>query len=329
MLTFRPFLNTDPPLIVEIWRGLPQRHAIVEAVSPAILDEHIFAKPYFDRLGLILAFYQNATDPEPVPAGLIHAGFAPSESLNDIDTSKGVISLMQVVEGPHAREIEDGLVKEALKYLESHGAKTVSIGSAFPYAPFYSGLYGGSCVPGCLSEDPASRAAYERNGFTPAETVLIFNRSLVGFRPVVDRQQMALRRQMLTIAAIDPIESTWWESCTLGMAQRENFKISDRNSGQLLASATFWDVQPLAIEWGVNARGLHKLKTGREVNDSDDPLPDGLRLFTMGESLKHLVQEGVSLVEVQTLETDYEFIAVLAKMGFKQFGKGTLMHREL
>ncbi|MEM7456236.1 MAG: hypothetical protein AAF456_17955 [Planctomycetota bacterium] len=326
MLSYRPFLNTDPPLIVEIWRGLPQRHAIVEAVSPAILDEHIFAKPYFDRLGLVLAFEQQQSNVAPVPTGLIHAGFAPNDSLSDIDPSHGIISVMQVVEGPNARAVEDGLIQEAITYLKSRGAKRVSIGAAFPYAPFYSGMYGGSRVPGCLAEDPASRAAFERNGFKAAETVMIFTRSIAGFRPVVDRQQMAIRRSVQTTAAIDPIESTWWESCTLGMAQRENFKVHDKNN-QLLASATFWDVQPLAIEWGVNARGLYNIKVAD--HDPDKPMPEGLKMYLMGESLKHLVQEGVSLVEVQTLETDYDLIAVLAKLGFKQSGMGTLMNREV
>ncbi len=296
---------------------------MVEAISRATLNDRVFAKPYFDQAGLILAI-REFDDGTSRPLGMIHAGFAPNEARSDLDMSHGIISLMQVIEGENAREAEDNLLRLGVEYLERRGSKTISVGSDFPCGPFYNGIYGGSRVPGCLAEDTASRLAFERGGFIAGETIQIFTRSLTGFRPVVGRTQMAIRRQVQFSTPVEDLHASWWDHCTLGVAERETFKVVDRRDHHEIARAIFRDVQPLASEWGVQARGLYAINVNKEPEPSE-----GIELFLLGESMRHLMQDGIGLVEVQASENDLAMVEVLGKLGFQQADSGTQMRKQL
>ena len=64
-------------------------------------------------------------------------------------------------------------VRAAIDYLKSRGARTAYVGSCFPNAPFYLGLYGGSQVPGVLVDDVASVNALQSFGFVEDDQIVI------------------------------------------------------------------------------------------------------------------------------------------------------------
>jgi len=320
-MQYRSFLNTDPPYIVDIWRRQAPIRSQVSAVTRSILDHHVFSKPYFDAKGFILAI--DSGDEGDVARGFVHAAFDATDDLSDLNTKVGIISQLKVVPGENSDEIADELLRQAFEYLKSHGCEEVHCGSRFPNAPFYLGLYGGSQLPGFIVEDKLAIAAAERAGFETYDKIVIMERHLAGFRTIVDREQMALRRRYQINAVADPLETSWWESCTVGMAERDRFSVYDKSNQNVCGSVKFWDIQPLANHWGVLARGMYGLKVPEELRRS------GIATFLVGESMRHLMQQGVGIVEAQTRESDQAAIGVFRKLGFDDVSHGLLMSMQL
>ena len=320
-MQYRSFLNTDPPLIVDVWRRQPPFRSQVSAVTRAILDHHVFSKPYFDASGFILAIEEG--EHGPVATGFVHAGFDANQDLSDVDKKVGIISQLKVVPSEKEEAIADELLAEAFAYLKKQGSNEVHCGCCFPNAPFYLGLYGGSQIPGFVVEDELAVNAIRRAGFELDDKIVTMERRLAGFRTIVDREQMALRRQYQINAVADPLESSWWESCTVGMAERDRFSVYDKSNQNVCGSVSYWDVQPLANHWGVLARGMYNLSVSEELRRC------GIATFLVGESLRHLMQQGIGIVEAQTRESDQAAIGVFSKLGFEQVSHGLLMSRPI
>lgn len=317
MIEYRPFLNTDTLLIVEIWRRQRPMRAAVDSFSRATLDSRVLAKPYFDRHGLIMAVDGNE------PLGFVHAGFGPNQDFSDLDRSQGIISQLKVVDCDGQDEVASELLNQAREYLRGHGSTQMSYGSNYPHAPFYLGLYGGAQIGGVLDEDETVARALSEFGFAESQKILGYSRTLAGFRVTVNRQQMSVRREINIAAVADPIETSWWESCTFGLAERDCFHALQRISQTVVASVKYWDMQPLATKWGVAARGVHELEMLPEHTDF------GLKLFLLGESIRHLMQQGIGLVEVDCPSEDASTIECLQVLGFEQTGQATSMKMEI
>ena len=73
MIHFRPFRNTDPPALVDIWRSQPPLRRRAQGIDVTAMERFVFSKPYFEREGLIVAEEAGR------PVGFVHAGFGPVE----------------------------------------------------------------------------------------------------------------------------------------------------------------------------------------------------------------------------------------------------------
>lgn len=310
MIHFRPFRNTDPPHLVEIWRAQHRFSSLTSTVSVAILEATIFGKPYFDPAGLILALEDDR------PLGFIHAGHAWDRDGNDLDKQEGIICQLRVVPGERQQEVSDGLMKSAIDYLKASGAKQIFFGSKFPCSPFYLGLYGGSRVPGVAESDDQAVSACEKFGFSTTSDIVVFRRSLVGFRTVVDRRQMKVRRAYQIRADADPSLQSWSEACTMGKNQRMRFSLIDRRNDSVRGSVSYWDMEPIANSWGVTAMGMYNL------NVDDEARREGLATFLVGESVRHLASQSIGMIEAQTTSTNDPTCGLLDKLGFERFAVG-------
>lgn len=326
MIQYRPFLNFDTPHLVTIWRRQPPFRGLFKALTRDLLDLQVFSKPYFEREGLVIAYRQgpSGSDTDIDPLGFVHTGFAPNQELNDLDSSRGVLAQLKVAPGEFQHEVAAGLIQRAMEYLRNRGAKQVFAGSCFPHTPFYLGLYGGSRVPGVMEEDRIARQALLQAGFQDIDTVLLLERRLSDFRPAVDRQQLALRRQYQLQSIGDPSEGSWWECCQFSMAERERFNLVPKiASRQVIGSVSFWDMQPLASEIGGVARGLYDLHIDVETRRS------GLATFLVSESLKELANYGVGRVEVQIPKSETAPEGLFNKLGFAEVAKAYQMSRQV
>ena len=291
MIRYRNFLNTDSPSIVNIWRQQPPFRGLFSALTRDILDQRVFSKPYFEHAGLILAFDVAEDGSTELPLGFVHAGFAPNASLSDLNYAAGIIAQLKVLPGERAGEVGNGLLEHAFAYLKKSGASIADAGGAFPHAPFYQGLYGGSRIPGVMVNDTLTLKMLTDFGFHLTDEILLLERKLSGFRTIIDRDQMTLRRQYQIKAIPDPLETSWWESCTFGLAERDRFSVFHKSKREYVGAVSFWDMQPLASELGTPCRGMYDLNIKEELRRG------GMATYLIGEALRHLMQQGVGRME--------------------------------
>lgn len=284
-------------------------------MSPNLLEQYVFAKPYFDRHGLIVAEDRDRI------VGFAHAGFGADDSGMFLSKEMGAICLVLVAPHERREEIARELVAQAEDYLRRQGTKLIYGGGIHPVDPFYLGLYGGSELPGVLASDELSLELFRGLGYQEIDRCVILERDLVGFRPRVDRRQMQIRRLYGIEATFDPAPVNWWEACTFGLTDRTRFDLRPRDGGSLCCTVTFWDMEPLASSWGVHAVGLTQLKTVH------DRRRQGLATFLIGEALRQLTAHGVQRCQVLTMQHNSPALALYQKLGFVEVDQGIVFRK--
>jgi len=314
-IQYRPFLNTDPPLVIKLWRSQPVFRGFHSNLTVADFELHVLSKPYFERDGFLVAI-RLGEDGQPELLGMVHASFDVNPELGDLNKSVGIVSQLRLRAFDRQSEVEDRLLQLADEYLRRNGAAEVWFGSRFPQAPFYLGLYGGSRVPGVLEEDTAVVAALQRNGFVKVNEIAILQRELGHVQSISGRKQLLVRRNYLISAIADPLEKSWWECCTLGMAERDRFTIGRKKDNHVAGTVSFWDLQPMGAFIHSNCRGLYDLS----INPDDQR--SGLASFLVCEAMKRLASNGVTLVEAQTEMSNEASIGLFEKLEFTTVTKG-------
>ena len=257
------------------------------------------------------------------PVGFAHFGFGPTPCQSELDYGTAVLAQIRVVDCDGRDAIAAELIDKGLEFVRSKGANECYAGAKFPFSPFYMGIYGGSRVPGVPDEDEFTLRVCQATGFVDTQKLAVFQRTLAGFRPLVNRIQLALRRQFQVKAIVDPLLPTWWQCCTLGTAEIFGFQVAPRGSDQAIGKVYFWDIEPLSREWGVATLGLVNLEI------SEEHRRQGLATFLVGESLRQLAAQNRGGVEVQLRESHESAIGVANKLGFERISSGTEMRLEL
>lgn len=310
MLTYRTFRNTDPPALAALWSSRAGQPGLLQPVSPDLFEQLVFAKLYFDRDGLAMAWDDGQL------VGFAHAGFGPNAERTWISTEVGVTCVVLVRPDSEAGDVAAGLLDRCEGYLRSRGAKVLFGGGLQPLSPFYIGLYGGSELPGVLDSDTVARQAFAARGYTEVERTTILRRELTGFESVVDRQQMQIRRQMLVEVVNDAPTRDWWEACTIGGFELTRFELVPRNGGRPIASADFRSIEASGTTSLGRAAGL--------VNISVDPAYHrrGLAMFLLAEAFRQFLRQGIMHVEVQAPQSNTAALGVFKKLGFQQVEQG-------
>ncbi len=314
MIEFRCFRNDDPPKLADAWRSADLGPSAMQPMTSALLESGVFSKPYFDREGLFVAVEDGRV------VGFAHAAFGPNADHSAIDTSVGTTLLVVVV--PHAEQERIGadLLDRCENYLRRRGATSLLGGGSAEMRSFYLGLYGGADLPGILDSSPGMQAVFRDTGYADGERICVLRRPLAGFRPPVNRLQLAIRRSTTLRVIDEPARRTWWEAATTtGIALR---RYELRGTGEaLLGTASFWDMQPLAAAWGVSATGLI------HVGIEGDRRRQGLAHYLVAEALHDLAQEGVTLAETHVSETNGPAMHLFTKLGFEITEHGTLFRK--
>lgn len=316
MLRIRPFLNTDAPALAEIWRGQPPARALVQPMTPALLERYVFSKPYFDRNHLLLAFDGDS------PVGFVHTAYGPSADLSTTDSRQGVVAMLMVVPRNDRTELAAELLRQAEARLAADGATSLTAIGFWPNAPFYHGMYGGGRLPGVLESDAALLGWFQAAGYQSVARQVVMRASLSSFRPLVNRQQLQVRRQCQMTTHLDPNPDSWWEACTLGQMNRTRFDLTARG-GRIVASVEYLDLEPLASSWGVHAATLSRIICEADCRRQ------GLATFLLCESLKQLQTQGFTLVETLMDETNQPAIRLLAKLGYEVEDFGQVLVKPL
>jgi RimJ/RimL family protein N-acetyltransferase len=314
VIRYRPFRNTDLPLLAELWRLSATGRGFMQPMSTALLEQMVVCKPFFDRQGLIVAADENEL------VGFVHAGFGPAADENRLSNEVGVTCML--LTRPHESQatIANDLLAQSEDYLRRSGAKTLYGGGTGQLDPFYLGLYGGSEMPGVLASDSGTQQVYRSHGYQEIDRIRVFQLQLSSFRPLVDRRQLQIRRTTRLEVAVDPPSHTWWEACTIGGFERLRFNLSSPEGP--LGTVTLWRMDPLAATWGVSAYGMIELMI--------DPTRqrEGLATFLLGEAFRQLQSQGVTVVEAQAAHQNVPGLALYQKLGFREVDQGAILRKE-
>jgi hypothetical protein len=291
--------------------------ALFQPLTPSVFEQTVLSRPFFDRHGLIVA-----TDHRH-PVGFVHAGFGPNATGAALDHSVGATCMLMVSHHDQRAQIAAQLLERSESYLRERGATTILGGGSPHLAPFYAGLYGGCSVPGVLASDSLMIEVCRSAAYVETSQRVILQRPLAGFRPIMDRQQIQFRRLHVVEPVMDPPPHSWWEACTEGQVDRFAYVARPRSGGECVATAVFWDMEPLASNWGVHARGLTQLEL------PSDPEREALAIFLLGESLRLLLLDGVTLVEVHVHASDAPMLQILGKLGFQSIEQAVALQKSV
>jgi ribosomal protein S18 acetylase RimI-like enzyme len=315
MIRYRPFRNDDPPALVELWRSQPPRRALVPSITTELLEERIFGKPYFDREGLIVAENGGRV------VGFAHAGFGSNADGSNVTTEIGSTYLMLIAGHERQERIARELLEQSEQYLIGHGTRTLMAGSVYPANAFYLGLYGGSPSPGVLESDVETLTLFRSAGYGEVSRHFVLQRALAGFRPLVDRSQLQIRRQYRVETDQTPAVRSWWEACTIGMLERVQHRVLSSRTGAVCGCVTFWDLTRQPGAWGAHEMGLIDLEIKAEGRHQ------GLGTFLVGEALKHMHAAGMALAEAQIDEQNQPALGLFRKLGFGQVDRGIVLRK--
>jgi ribosomal protein S18 acetylase RimI-like enzyme len=315
VIQYRTFRNPDPPGLVELWNRCFNGRGTVPIRLAALLEYFIFAKPYFDPQGLILALDGDQ------PVGFAHAGFGPAESRTAVNHSVGVLCSLGVQPTYRRQGIGTTLLSRSEEYMRGHGATEILAGPLAPFNPFTFGLYGGSQSPGFLDSDVLARPFLEHRGYRPARTALVFQRHLQRIVIPPDPRFPAYR-QRFEIHALPAPRVSWWQECVLGPIEMVEYRLTDRATGQIIAHATLWEMDTFSQLWNEHAIGIVDMEVVAAQRGQ------GLAKFLLGQILRHLHEQFFSLVEIHVGEENAPGVKLVQSLGFNQVDRGHSYRRE-
>jgi len=316
VIRYRTFRNCDPPALAEIWRARNLERGLMQPMSSELFEQLVLSKPYFDSQGLIVAIDGDR------PVGFVHAAFGPTEDESDLSTQLGVTCMVMVRPDYRRLGIGSELIARSEQYLRSRGSQVLYGGGIKPLNPFYLGLYGGSELPGVLESDVEAQRLYQACGYREIDRAIVLHLDLSSFRAAVNRQQIQNRRRATVKVVEDPPADTWWEACTMGSFERTRFDLISTSDAQRLATAAVWSMEPLATTWGVRAVGLIEFEVASQHRR------EGLATYLLGDLFRQVQQQGVALIEAQTMQSNTAALGLYARLGFHQVDQGVVYRKE-
>jgi ribosomal protein S18 acetylase RimI-like enzyme len=312
---FRPFRNTDPPALADLWnRGLPER-GVVRPLTVHEFDALVMGKLPFERAGLIVAEREGRI------LGFAHAGFAPLQPQGPshrLDHELGTVAMMVLEPGLDDIEIEQGLWREAERYLRARGASVFYAGGQYPLNPFYWGIYGSSEFSGILGEHAAFHRAARRAGYAPAATTVLLEADLANPEPR-DPRALLLRRQARLELIEDSLPEGWWQSLAIGLFRPTRFQLVNRADGRPIATATTWDI---ACGFGIGDGRPRTALIGLEV--VPEQRRKGYARLLVTEIFRHSREQLAEVLCVQTSESNTPALNLYASLGFEPVETATL-----
>lgn len=315
MISYRPYRNTDPPALMEVWNEAATGRGTFPLRTPAVFERWVFSKPYFDPAGLIVA-EDTAADGTKRVVGFALAGFGPTEDETALNYADGIVCCVLVRPDARRQGIGRELVRRAEVYLTGRGAAAVSFGSQWPRNPFLLGLYGGSNSPGVLDSSPDAKPFLAKLGYAPAEAVIVFQRKLDVPLSVADGRFMLLRKrydvQLLKAAVV----GTWWQECQWAALEPAEFRAVDRLTGLPAARAVAWELEGFSWKWGYPSAGIVDAQVRPDLRRQ------GLAKMLVSHILRFLQDQFFGIGELQVHAANAEGVGLCRSVGFDQVDVG-------
>jgi ribosomal protein S18 acetylase RimI-like enzyme len=309
VIHYRTFRNTDPPGLVHIWNQCFTGRGAVAFRGSTLIEYCLFAKPYFDPAGTIVALEEEER------VGFALTGFGPTADRKGLDYSSGVVCALGVLPGYRKRGIGTELLRRAEESLRSRGATRVCGGPLAPRNPFTFALYGGSNSPGFLDSDPDARPFFEKRGYRLSDTIQVLQRSLDEPLALADVRFSGFR-QRYEIHARSLPANQWYREGVLGPIEVVEYRLIDRQSHEEAGHAQLWELETFRPRW--NEHGV-------AINDFEIIEPQrrrGLGKFLLAQIIRHLQEQFFTLVETQVAETNTAALELAGLLGFRPIDIG-------
>jgi ribosomal protein S18 acetylase RimI-like enzyme len=307
VVDYRNFRNDDPPRLVELWNESLQGRGAVAISGSSVLERHVFAKPFFDPAGVVLAEENNRV------VGFGHFGGCQAAEGGEIH---GVACVVAVAPSHRRRGIGSQILYRGEEYLLQRGAKTLFGGGHGSLNPFYAGLYGGSDSPGFLKSDSAAEPFFRRHRYSVREVVLVLHRKLETPLRTPDPRFCSLRNRFNIVMGSPRSLGSWWEECTLGCLEPIEFAVEDRAKSELVGRALVWEMESFGQRWGKPAIGILNLSL------REDHRGQGLGKLLMTHVLRQIQEQFFEVVEIQISEKNLVALSLLRGLGFETVDRG-------
>ena len=285
MIQYRPFHNTDPPRLLQLWHSCALGPTAAEGFSCDILELFTFSQPFFDPRGLIVAL-----DGERA-VGFAHAGFAATADQSQLDYREGNLAALMVHPAYRRQGIGTELVRHAEQYLLSRGALSVTAGSGRDRSGFYVGIYGG-LQPSGFSESVAPwEQFFQRSEYQFANRTIVMHRDLFKTRDPVSARLIRNRRHLNMIITDRPTGQPWWWYVRFGQLDSLRFELREKSDESIVASGQIIGMDVFIPKWGVRCVGI------REVYVPESQRRHGYALALVLEICRRLRDESVQLIE--------------------------------
>lgn len=312
MIEYRRFQNSDPPHIRRLWREAGLGRGAATELDADSLETVVFAQPYFDRDGLILA-----VDGDQV-VGFVHAGFRATADEQHLAHEEGVIYALIVAPAHRRQGIGGELLRRAEDYLQSRGATTLFAGPAYPRDGFYFGIYGGSQPAGFLESDPLAHPFFTARGYAPVHRRLIFQRSLEERGEPVGLRLMSVRRATKLGAVPAASPPTWWSQTRMGRLDSLTLSLLPKTGGAPLAEVMVVGLDHYMATWQQRAIGLVDLHVPEAQRRK------GYAQALLVEVCRRVKTDLITLVESHVAEGNEAGIKTLKSAGFQQVDAGVV-----
>jgi len=314
-ITYRPFRNTDPPCLAELWNFARLGPGAALEFSNDAFDTLVLAEPYFDRQGLICACQGREV------VGFVHAGFGPNAQGTGIEPAAGIICAVIVRADFRRQGIGRELVARAEAYLRGAGARTIRAGESPFQNPFYLGLYGGADSAGFLQSDQNARPFFEALGYRQKESYLLYEREITECKPPFDPRALAIKRGMKFGMLDRPPGATWWWLTRHGRFESLTFTLVPAAGGSCPALVTCWGMELHAATRGRRTVGMTDLYV------APDHRRKGYARVLLCEVIRRLRDDLVNYVETVVPANNAPAKALFEGLGFTNFDTGVVYER--
>jgi ribosomal protein S18 acetylase RimI-like enzyme len=313
VVDYRNFRNTDPPHLVELWNAsFPGRGAVTLRGSN-LLERHVFAKPFFDPNGIVIAEENQRV------VGYGHFGRCQAEGSD----MQGVTCALAVLPSHRRRGIGTQLLYRGEEYLLQQGAKQMLAGGHGAQSPFYAGIYGGSDSPGFLRSDPAAEPFFRRHRYNVRDVILVLQRKLETPLKTPDPRFCALRDRYDIIMGSPRTLGGWWEECTIGCLEPIEFVVEDRQKQEFVGRALIWEMEGFSQRWGKPSIGILNFWI------REDYRGQGLGKLLMTQVLRQIQEQFFEVAEIQIAEKNNVALSLLRGLGFETVDRGQIFTKSV
>lgn len=326
MLTIRPFRNTDPPLLLRLWKQSrdPDSRSRLIPLSINTLLMQVLGLPMFDPRSIMLAF--NGDN----PVGYVHTTPGPTDDGSDLCPQTGQICFLAVdLDYPDKVDAARALLDAAEHYLVGRGALKIYGGSPRPCAPFYIGFHGGAEAIGFFDSQSHVIRAFEESGYALYKTTARFRLNLRDYVPPFIDSILEWEDKIEVGFSDFPLPKTWWEACSFANFEWIEAVAKLKSNGRPVARIRVRVANPDTEEMDRLYKGCWDVGL-MDVRVHPDFHRQGVAAYTLRETLRRLMLHShIMQIEAHIADDSSTMYPLLRLLRWEEVDTGKIFCKQI